>query len=323
MSDIEKSNSEPTMRDLCNLIKECATKNCIDVLKTQMVTHTEETASKITKITERVDHIDSCSTQNAERIDQLEASIEILKQDQLRNNICISGIPSDTIDNIGTTDIVIAIAKTLGVEFARNNFTSYPVAGNKFIIVNMYNLRNKQSLLNKIRIKKSLMIEEVFKSTKSNSQVYLNDHLTPYFNRLFLIARKAKKDGLLASATSYGGKIRARKSIDEPPTVITTEKQLQALINTQDDNLNSSIRNVSTMEINSSTSNESNTATPNKQQQKKKYKKKSPKDLRNKYPTKATQSQRPTGRGTYKRRAKEQYDVNRDIEQKKPRASSA
>lgn len=133
----------------------------------------------------------------------------------------------------------------MGIEIARQNFASYPVAGNKFIIVNMYSIRNKQMILNKIRVKKSLMVEEVFKE-KSNSQIYLNDHLTPYFNRLFLIARNAKKDGKLASASSYGGKIRARKSLDDAPIVITTEKQLQSLIDNDvsyvSDNSNNSVQ---------------------------------------------------------------------------------
>lgn len=73
------------------------------------------------------------------------------------------------------------------------------------------------------------MVEEVFKM-KLNSQIYLNDHLTPYFNNLYLIARTAKRDGKLASATSHGGKIRARKNANDAPIVITSENQLQTLI---------------------------------------------------------------------------------------------
>lgn len=77
-------------------------------------------------------------------------------------------------------------------------------------------------MLNKVRIKKSLMVEEVFESFKSNGQIYSNDHLTPYFSNLYLIACKAKKDGKIASASSYGGKIRARKTTDDAPIIITT-----------------------------------------------------------------------------------------------------
>lgn len=136
------------------------------------------------------------------------------------------------VSNENTAELVIAIAKTLGVEMNKNNFSSYPVANKKFVIVHFYNLRSKQQILGKIRIKKSLMAEEVFNGA-SNSQIYLNDHLTPYFNKIYLMARNGKKDGKLASASSYGGKIRARKSPNDAPILITSEIQLQALIDTE------------------------------------------------------------------------------------------
>lgn len=75
------------------------------------------------------------------------------------------------------------------------------------------------------------MVEEVF-NTKSNSQIYINDHLTPYFNKLYLHARNAKKEGKLASVNSYGGKIRVSINKDDTPISIQCERQLQTLIDT-------------------------------------------------------------------------------------------
>lgn len=116
----------------------------------------------------------------------LEASIECLKQEQFKNNICVSGVPSAKLgENTNTNDIIIAIARALGIELTHTQFSSYAVTNNKFVIVHFFNHKHKQTLINKIRIKKSLMAEEVFGSS-SNSQIYLNDHLTPYFNKLYL-----------------------------------------------------------------------------------------------------------------------------------------
>lgn len=193
-------------------------------MKANVNSYTVTTNSKLEEKNHRINNVSDHSAENRQKIEKLEESIEILKQDQLRNNICISGVPADKIMNAITKDIVIAIAKKLGIDLS----PSYPVAKNKFIICNMYNITHKQSLLNKIRVKKSLLVEEVF-GTQSNSQIYLNDHLTPYFNRLFLIARTAKKEGKLASATSNGGKIRARKCIDAP-CIIYSERQLHEII---------------------------------------------------------------------------------------------
>lgn len=218
------------MRDLFDLVSVCATKTDIANLMQQVATHTEETNKKIAEANERIGQAIESGTKNTERIVQLETNIEILKQDQLKNNICISGIPCENLQTNNTADIVIAVARALEVDIPRNCFTSYPVARNKFIIVNMFNAKYKQTLLSKIRTKKSLMVEEVFKNASSNGQIYLNDHMTPYFNQLFSVARKAKKQGDLASVTSYGGKIRVRKQTDDAPVIINTEQQLSTLI---------------------------------------------------------------------------------------------
>lgn len=223
---------EPTMRDLFNMLQNCPSKHDLEAIKTQIVESNNETIAKVDDIARRTDTIEDTQYQHAEKIQMLEINLELLKQENLKNNICVSGIPPAMIKKEnGTSKIIISIAKYLGVDVSASQFTSYAVAGNKFVIIHFYNMSHKQLLINKIRIKKSLMVEEVFQQNQSNSQIYLNDHLTPYFNKLYLMARNAKKDGKLASATSFGGKIRARKSEDDIPTLITHEQQLLALIN--------------------------------------------------------------------------------------------
>lgn len=307
-STLTKSN-EPTMRDLFEVMKKCANKDDINDIKSQITAQNEETSIKIATTNKRIDDVVTANEKTNEKIEQLEASIEVLKQDQLRNNICISGVPVAEISNTNTSDIVILIAKTLGIEIARHNFASYSVSDKKFIIVTMYNSRHKQTLLNKIRVRKSLMVEEVLK-TKSNSQIYLNDHLTPYFNRLFLMARNAKKAGKIASASSYGGKIRARKTLDDAPIVITTERQLQTIIDTHDDTSkddsaqlidNNTVTHQSTPKPSTSTASDK----PRRSQR-------SPKKIRQ---TKNTTALR-------KRRNSSRYDANRDIQTKKQKNSN-
>lgn len=172
MSDTENTiiQAEPTMRDLFEMMKRCANKDDISEISAQITAHNKETSAKIELANKRIDNVIMANESNTNRVELLEASIETLKQEQIRNNICISGVPSNTLANSSTTEIVIAIAKSLGIEIAKHNFTSYAVANNKFIIVNMHNIRHKQLMLNKIRVKKSLMVEEVLAGT-SNSQI--------------------------------------------------------------------------------------------------------------------------------------------------------
>lgn len=167
--------------------------------------------------------------ENTDKIEWLLGNIELLKQDKLKNYICISGVPVDLINDDNTADIIIAIAKKFGIELNKSQFSSYTVANKKFIIAQFFNAKHKSSLKSKLRVKRSLMVEEVF-NQQHNSQIYINDHLTPHFNHLFLMARRAKKDGALVSATSSGGKVRVRKNANDAPTTITNENQLTALI---------------------------------------------------------------------------------------------
>lgn len=227
--------AEPSMSDIFNLLQNCASKSDLGEFTSQIKVFAKETSTKINSLEARTDRNEHVGTENSNRIEALEASVECLKQEQLKNNFCISGVPTTLIKDNNTADIVIAIAKTLGVELSSHHFTSYALAKSKLIIVQTYNIRHKQLMLNKIRVKKSLMVEEAFETVKSNSQIYLNDHLTPYFSGLYLMARKAKKDGKIASASSYGGKIRARKSLNDAPVIITTQKQLTELIDQEDD----------------------------------------------------------------------------------------
>lgn len=232
-NDEEKSSHmpEPTMRDLFNMLQNCPSKNDLEAIKTQIVDSNSETIAKVEDIARRTDSIEDTQQQHTDKIQALEISMEQLKQEHLKNNICVSGVPPAIIKKENNTArIVTLIAKSLGVVINESQFTSYAVSDNKFVIIHFYNMSHKQMIINKIRVKRSLMAEEVFQRCQSNSQIYLNDHLTPYFNKLYLIARNAKKDGKLFSASSYGGKIRARKSEDDMPTVITNERQLQAII---------------------------------------------------------------------------------------------
>lgn len=185
-NDTMQSNMpQPTMMDLFQLLTKCAQKEDMEEIKASIITANQQTATKIEEINHRLEATEADNACNTNRIQSLEISLEIMKQEQLKNNMCISGVPPKLIskDN-NTADLVLAIAKKLGADCNVSQFSSYAVAGNKFIIVRFYNMKHKQQLMNKIRTKKSLMVEEVFKE-KSNSQIYLNDHLTPYFNALF------------------------------------------------------------------------------------------------------------------------------------------
>lgn len=232
-SNIIKSNMpEPTLLDVFNIVSNNATKQDMDDIKERIDSYKTATNEKFEEINLKVEATSSMSAENANKIEILQSNIELLKQEHLKCNICVSGVPPNLIKDENTAELFIQIAIKLGLDINRSQFSSYSIANNKFIIVKFHEHTHKQQLMGKIRTRKSLMVEEVF-NLQSNSQIYINDHLTQYFNKLYLIARRAKKDGKLASATSFGGKIRARKQRTDAPILITNENQLLTLIGTE------------------------------------------------------------------------------------------
>lgn len=82
------NNKEPSNQDLVNLIMDCHNKHeatlklTIDGMKEDINIIKRETQTNTTKMTE------------------LEKSVEILKQDKLKNNVKISGLPNVKYDTV-------------------------------------------------------------------------------------------------------------------------------------------------------------------------------------------------------------------------------
>lgn len=229
--DTLSNGTEPTIADVINILSKVASKSDMEEVKQQIVTYTSETNKQMNNMREDLQSVASTSSRNADKIQHLETSVEILKQNQLQNNIVISGVPPELTTTTSANEIVIQIATKLGVQIENAHLSSYTIAKNKFIIAKFFNYIHKRKIVSNLRIKKSLMVEEVFQIT-SNSQIYINDHLTQHNNKLHLIARTAKKEGILAYVSSSGGKIRVKKNSTDTPTIINTQRELEEIINT-------------------------------------------------------------------------------------------
>lgn len=226
---IQSKNPEPTIRDVIALLQNSVpSKIDMETMKQEILAAQDENKKKIEIVEQQVDVLTNQSSSNAGKITQLEETIQILQQDKLKNNISISGVPLN--NDINATDALLKIASALQIDIVNNDFSAYATSNKKFIVVMFNNYMLKQSFINKMRIKKSLFVEEVFSEIKSNSQIYINEHLTKYFNDLFLNARSAKKEGKLTSVTSSGGKIRVRKNPTDPAKIVTNADQLKTII---------------------------------------------------------------------------------------------
>lgn len=255
-------NAEPTIADLFSELQKLASKNDINHVSDEIKSFYAQSKDRFENIETKMSTIEQTHNEHNDAITELAVNVEQLKQDKLRNNIRISGIIPDWDGDC--KGLVMKIITKLNVQATVNDFTTYTTANNKFVIVSFYNYVHKASLLNKMRVKKSLMVEEIFPSAKSNSQLYFNDHLIPYFNELFITAFKAKKNGTLCSASSWGGRVRVRKSQSDPPIVINTMAQLEYILNADTSDQNNEMSIEETDSATASTSSQPTRGRPKK-----------------------------------------------------------
>lgn len=116
---ITATEPEPSMAYVIALLKQCASKDDMNDLKSHLNTHKRETDEEIDELKQQVDYATTTSNTNAEKIVELQASIETLKQEKLQNNICVSGVPVSRITKDNTADIIIAIEGKLDVSLAK------------------------------------------------------------------------------------------------------------------------------------------------------------------------------------------------------------
>lgn len=214
-----------TLQDVFNRITECA-KNTDDKIEHSLM-----------GIKNEVTELKNEAENNKIKVTELEKNVEILKQEKLKNNVRISGIPAIKIDPIS---LVYNICNLLDIEITDDEFVAYKTKTANFIIIQFENYRKKSTFLRKISDKKSIMAEEIFDDVTSNSQIYANDQLTPYFAKLFHLARMAKRDGKIYLTSSRGGKIRIKTKENSPFQFIFCEHDLLQLINNDTQQSNNS-----------------------------------------------------------------------------------
>lgn len=173
-------NQTPTIKDLMDLMlkhrNEASKEN--SSLHTKLDQQKEEFLKSIKLIKTDITSLIKTDVNHSKRITTIESEINVLKQEKLKNNVRISGIPHDFEVDIPT--LVINIASILDVTITPADFIAYKTKAGSFIVVqfNVFNIKHK--LLQNMRLRKSLMLEEIL-DTSSNSQIYLNDQLTPYY----------------------------------------------------------------------------------------------------------------------------------------------
>lgn len=240
-------NQTPTIKDLMDLMlkhrNESSREN--SSLHAKLDQQKEEFLNSVKLIKNDITSLINTDENHSKRLTTIESEINVLKQEKLKNNVRISGIPHDCDVDILT--LVINIASILEVIITPADFIAYKTKTGNFIIVQFNVVNIKHKLLQNMKLRKSLMLEEIL-DTSSNSQIYLNDQLTPFYANLFKIARKAKSEGKIFNVSSHGGRIKVKKLSSSHAILINDEYQLNMVIN-KDNNTDTTSKKQTTNNI--------------------------------------------------------------------------
>lgn len=217
---------------LLTALKESSTKihEKIDQLQNTLKTEIDTVKAELTTHSSRLDKVESDleNANSSTQIAELTLQVELLKQDKLRNNIRITGLPQTAFDD--PDEAILRIAAILNIDIIPSDFIVYGDRHKSSLIVSFHSYVQKRILMDAMKKKQSLFVEEIYESIQSNSRIYCNDQLSPYFASIFQLAWHAKKEGSIFSASSIGGRIRVKKHENSTPRTIQTETELTKYI---------------------------------------------------------------------------------------------
>lgn len=216
----------------------------------EVLNHTKTTSVTINNYIQsndtRMVNVESNLDSHSKRLDTLEhkfeqlsdqaASVfnsnEILKQNLLKNNLVITGIPRDYGDD--TNQIMFNIAAILKVKLSRNDIVNSYRINNSYsglIVVRFATMERRNEILhNKQRLPISLGDIFEVNGDAGSQQIYLNPHVTPHFGKLSSKARLAMKEKKIFSFFISTQGLMVKLSADSNATAVITLDHLDKLL---------------------------------------------------------------------------------------------
>lgn len=155
---------------------------------------------------------------------------QLTKQHQIKNNINIYGIPK--LENEDVYKMAIEVFKALGCVFSSSDFNAVyrlkPKVGKmSSIIVKFNDFDKKLSVLN-TKVKKPVMLKDVVPGhEQSKYEIFVNNHLTPFFAKLMASGRQAVKNKLIHSCRISASGCMIKKKEDTESIVICSLEQME------------------------------------------------------------------------------------------------
>lgn len=185
---------------------------------------TDETKFRLDELSkENKEIIQTCEQlkhRNAElttAVSQLEDEVHSLQQQSRLENIEIVGIPATNGEDL--YNVLNSVAQAIGIDFKPYDISATHRVPNSrkttSIVVKFVSRKVKMDWITAAKKKRSLKISDITPNLKEGD-VFINDHLSPYYKVLLGLAKSLKKDNKLAYVWVREGKILIRESATSP-----------------------------------------------------------------------------------------------------------
>lgn len=172
----------------------------------------------------RIDLIETKVSKFEGSLSSINYELENQKQLAIKNNISIVGIPKSAKEDPRKT--VLLVCQKLQLQISEEDIVAVYRTSNKAsnfssIIVKFEQFASKKSVLD-AKSKKKLSLFDIIKGEAANKKkpVYLNNHLTPFFARLFSAGRQAVKEKRIHSCwIASNGCLMKQNENDEPKVI--------------------------------------------------------------------------------------------------------
>lgn len=216
---------------------------CVSAVRDELSDYKKSNDANINTINVRVDANDEKLAELERKLAALESArpnetnivkdSELLKQQQLKNNICFHGIPLKENENLH--DIVKAIGSAIKVKIGPNDVISVhrtkpSQRSPGLIIVKLSSYEKKMEIMKAKRTKEKLFASQLkMKLEPANKMIFINHQMTPYYSTLFYKAKAAAVDGRLKNCWIGGGCLCLRLT-DNTQTVVKSCDELEAIV---------------------------------------------------------------------------------------------
>lgn len=221
----------------------------------EMLDAVKKNSENIKIINEKVEQIEEAAKTNEKKIkkvelkiagyegntEQLKFEIEQLKSKELENDITIAGISKREGENL--TEVLQKVCRTLKVNINDNEAVTYRTKGNEnnpgFIVVKLKDLKKKYELLAAKRKIGNVFEEQLYNSENTgsvnNKQIFINHHITPYFNGILYQARQAKAQGIINAAWANSAGVYYKINEDDLPKRFQSINEIQQVLNSNNE----------------------------------------------------------------------------------------